>query len=231
MIQADLLKWLSCTIDNEVSLEDLKNGLPLLQLLSLISPASVNLGWNTTLEAQECPNISLRNYSNLSLIPVSLAKGLKYLKENPPFNMPSRPLELENLNAEISAISQTVIHDAKSGQIEACVGILKIMYNIWRIAKAEYGMLSNSEIIESHAVIPARYVPSEKSFKPMVRWLLYKSISALKNSNFDPCLKAELLVVLETCFAKVLGDFNYRKTTQFRMKYSKCYQGAIFTTI
>jgi hypothetical protein len=64
MIQSDLLKWLADTIENDdgVSLEDLKNGLPLLQLLSLISPATVNLAWNTTLEAQECPNISLRNY-------------------------------------------------------------------------------------------------------------------------------------------------------------------------
>jgi hypothetical protein len=64
MIQAELLEWLGATIENDdgVSLDDLKNGLPLLQLLSLISPATVNLTWNTTLEAQECPNISLRNY-------------------------------------------------------------------------------------------------------------------------------------------------------------------------
>jgi hypothetical protein len=48
--------------DNEISENDIKEGFPLLQVLSLLSPASVDLNWYTTSDALECPNIALRNY-------------------------------------------------------------------------------------------------------------------------------------------------------------------------
>ena len=193
------LKWLSSAIDSEeeVSITDLTNGFPLLQVLSLISPASVDLSWNTTPEAQECPNISLRNYSIIFLTIVSLTKGLKYLEQNPPSDMSPNEEGVKKLKATISAMSQTVIHDAKSGQIEACVEILKNMRNVWKIAKVDQLQCSEEVLAEPERV--TAYFPSCKSFLPMVRWLLHKTIVSLRNSNFDQILSEELEKALEMC--------------------------------
>jgi hypothetical protein len=81
------------------------------------------------------------------------------------------------------------------------MGILKIMYNIWQISKADFK--ESLEGIEEKPETVANYVPIEKSFRPLVRWLLYKTMKSLENSNFNPNLMVELQSALESCSRKV----------------------------
>jgi hypothetical protein len=86
--------------------------------------------------------------------------------------------------------------------VDACIGILKIMYNIWNIARADF-----KESLENVALKPETVVncaPTEKLFRPLLRWLLYKTMVSLENSNFNPNLVAELQEVLDSCSRKVL---------------------------
>ncbi|KAJ3315661.1 hypothetical protein HDV04_002075 [Boothiomyces sp. JEL0838] len=175
MNEQELLDWLAVQVDSEpIKDQDLLNGFVLLQLISLISPSSVDLTWYTTPEAWDCPNISLRNY-------VTLSKGIKYLAANLPdklttaFSSNKNLLKdkMEHFHSSIKKLSETVLQNAKAGELEACKQILVELYTIWKITQVD-------ETVLLKPTTPIRaekeddYIPTERTFRPMIQWMLQK---------------------------------------------------------
>ena len=142
----------------------------LIELLSLIAPSSVDLTWYTTQEAWECPNISLRNYAALS-------KGIKSLSNSIPQTIQllhkNRPDKLEEFHKEMDSISEMEIQNANSGQLDACFSILRHLHKISSILRSEDISKSDIRLTEDEG-----YVPTERTLRPMIRWLLMKTKSS-----------------------------------------------------
>ncbi|KAJ3326226.1 hypothetical protein HDV06_000102 [Boothiomyces sp. JEL0866] len=175
MNERDLLEWLAVQVDSEpINDQDLLNGFVLLQLISLISPSSVDLTWYTTPEAWDCPNISLRNY-------VTLSKGIKYIASNIPdklttsfsYNKSLLNEKLQLFERSIKSISDTVLQNAKAGELDACKQIMVELYNIWNLTQME----EESNKVTTAAIKAEKeddYIPTERTFRPMIQWMLLK---------------------------------------------------------
>ncbi|KAJ3274880.1 hypothetical protein HDV01_001744 [Terramyces sp. JEL0728] len=145
-----------------------------IQLLSLISPSSVDLTWYTTPEAWDCPNISLRNY-------VTLAKGIKLIASNFAdklstqfsYNKALLDEKLHSYQESLSKLSETVLQDAKAGESSACKKILAELYNIWKLSQLEENKYQ-AEKSEAITEKEEDYPPTERTFRPMIQWMLQK---------------------------------------------------------
>ncbi|KAJ8331588.1 hypothetical protein QVD99_001857 [Batrachochytrium dendrobatidis] len=175
--------------------EDLVEGFVFLQILSLIVPSSVNLSWYTTDAAMKCTNLPLRNHTVLAKSLDSICKASSY----------------PSIQDTLKSISQQVLQNAKSGDIDACHTLLNIlcsaycaMNNIDTSKKVEpldgSGNLDLMDQDESMAIMEPQmlevkastnirslddetYICAEPTFRPLVRWIVNKTIQVIQSKT------------------------------------------------
>ncbi|KAJ3372397.1 Calmodulin-regulated spectrin-associated protein 2 [Kappamyces sp. JEL0680] len=137
-------------------------------------------------------------FVQLALSVATLKDGFAYLQANPP----SLLKDVDAFRAELNRISSNnVLHDAECGQLDACHEILQSLYRIWENCHAEApkvptaGHTAASEVRHGNE----GYTPMERTFRPMVRWLLFTTYDLMKHSNFSETLKEELCELLVEC--------------------------------
>ncbi|TPX63387.1 hypothetical protein SpCBS45565_g06658 [Spizellomyces sp. 'palustris'] len=153
------VKWLDELLGGDgLTLDDVKEGFALLQLLSLLSPTSVNLAWYSTTSAFECVNIKERIYDDL-------LAGVKKM----------------GLNER--ALEEDVIIQARNGEDGACLEVLRALKKQFegvrrggvntddhRDRRVGEGRMLEPELAGVEG--DGDYEVTELSFKPAVRWLL-----------------------------------------------------------
>ncbi|KAH6577478.1 hypothetical protein BASA62_000855 [Batrachochytrium salamandrivorans] len=90
-------------------------GFVLVQLLSLISPSSVDLAWYTTDSAMKCDNLPLHSHQ-------TIAKGIHTIRHH--------PLHSE-MSVLLEPITPQIMDDAMAGQLEPCRIILNTLCDVY----------------------------------------------------------------------------------------------------
>ena len=160
-------------------------------MASLLSASSVDLTWYSTEEAIKCPNLPLRNY-------VVLGNALKYIVDHAEqvcwVNPPAQERVIQQSQEALKWIP-----DAKSGNLEACQHILNAMCFVWNelhptdpIKYSPPASAVTSDLLEED------YTPTEKAFRPLVRWALHKAMICLdRTDKRQYMLRKELKVALK----------------------------------
>ncbi|KAH6581582.1 hypothetical protein BASA61_009001 [Batrachochytrium salamandrivorans] len=172
-------------------------GFVLVQLLSLISPSSVDLAWYTTDSAMKCDDLPLHSHQ-------TIAKGIHTIRNH--------PLHSE-MSVLLEPITPQIMDDAMAGQLEPCRIILNTLCDVYCQMNNLHGVdremhetardLSESEQKGENKCIsspPATlaviadstqdtllddetYTLAEPTFRPLVRWIITKAIQILSIKN------------------------------------------------
>lgn len=176
---------------------DLVEGFVLLQLLSLISPSSVDLGWYATDEALQCPNITLRNH-------VIMAEGLAHAATN--LTLHHQTHNAPFIHEQFGKITEEVMKNAKQGSISHCLTILNALCSIWdrtRFVEPTFRYIENEETHDD-------YEPSDLSFKPLLRWIFHQTLQRFNGAKSMKKIQKEireLFAILMT-----VSFHNFRKS-------------------
>lgn len=206
MNEAEEIRWLGTMVDDETLTKDeIINGFPLLQLLSLVSPASVDLGFLTT--QWNSPDIDTK-------IDECLKNGITYLQLNIP---PTFKLGLKNRQTEFTekmdeltktlALLDEKIYDKS----ESSMLILKSLHDIWISCQtireknedkkpeltSQDTLIEIDELMAGTCVIED-YSPVEPTLRPMIRLIFYNAIKYLETKNSRATLQT-----LNTLLSKI----------------------------
>ncbi|KAI8900905.1 hypothetical protein BC833DRAFT_580137 [Globomyces pollinis-pini] len=203
------LDWIGSLVDSSIDNEDLLNGFVFLQLLSLIAPSSVDLSQFTSPESWEMPDITLKYFDTLT-------EGIKYLQSSLPSTIKSLypknktmyTNRMDVINLSLERINEELIKNAKEKEITACQTILELLHNVWSasqpsnksIAVSEETKEAKSNTTESstNQQIYSRiqeeadkedYISSERTLRPMIRWLLHRTIQCLQGRTYKSLLR------------------------------------------
>ncbi|KAI8927524.1 hypothetical protein BC831DRAFT_452210 [Entophlyctis helioformis] len=182
---------------DDLALEHAVEGFVLLQLLSLISPSSIDLGWYMTDAALACPNLAMRNHD-------MLASGIQDTRVKQPDTVPL-----------LSSLTSDVLERAKTGDTAACKDVLSVLclaYCTLRgvslpsasgsvaasrpvttqqtdIARRVHADHSSLPATPEHAAVDSledqndldnedddKHIPAEPTFRPLVRWVMNKTV-------------------------------------------------------
>ncbi len=112
-------------------------------------------------------------------------------------------IKLQKLHHEIDTSAIPLIEEAKSGQAVACISMANSLHTIWTLCQSNEKDLIESEIIinnkSKNTSISAAYEPIERTFRPMIRWLLHTLLEYMNDSNFSQQLYKELQKELDQC--------------------------------
>lgn len=120
----------------------------------------------------------------------------------------------------MGSLAVNIIQEAKAGQIEACRSILKALHDLWNLTHVETAMsdqgeqseaeqpdaveLTHDEVPVETAIVPNAiedYLPAERTLRPMVRWLLRKTLELTPS---DRHAHSKLQEMLLKCSDKVI---------------------------
>jgi hypothetical protein len=79
---------------------------------------------------------------------------------------------MQEFQKEIESINEMTIQDAKSGEIKACYDILLILHRIYCLIHD-----NKEEQIQRFDQVSEDYEPTERTLRPMIRWLFQKAKS------------------------------------------------------
>jgi hypothetical protein len=148
---------------------------------------------------------------------------LRYLKLNPPLALQTMDLNLfrteidnETLPLIEKAIS-LIDNDSEYERKLNCSAVYKSFNDLWNLYINSKSHPVNNEEEKNSGLVMAnditdaarqddgneKYIPTERTFRPMVRWLLHTLAGYLRESNFHPNLCTELDIELKKCSDKV----------------------------
>jgi hypothetical protein len=202
MNETEEIQWLGTMVDDEALTKDeIINGFPLLQLLSLISPTSVDLGFLTA--QWNSPDIDTK-------IEECLKKGITYLQLNIP---PTFKLGLKNRQTEFGEKMGEIskLFDITIDKSDLSMFILKYLREIWiscqRIDEASndtkpkltsQDTLVEIDKMELDSCDIEVYVPTEPTLRPMIRLIIHNAIKYLETKNSRTALQT-----LKTILSKI----------------------------
>jgi hypothetical protein len=110
---------------------------------------------------------------------VTLSKGIKYLSQHVPETIPlvysrdkqKQEEKLLEFKQEMNSLDERTVQNAKSGDLESCYALLRHLHRIWNTLQKQP---EESQESAPKKAVQEDYIPTERTLRPMVRWLLMK---------------------------------------------------------
>jgi RNase H-fold protein (predicted Holliday junction resolvase) len=144
----------------------------------------------------------------------NLKKGLQFLNGNTPLGK----MDMKELTAKLDYITNATLDGAMNGSEEDCFSILNILYDVYDLCQgkpvlktqgSEKTLVDGSSIEEvnkeyvENEIKDANYTPEERTFRPMVRWILHKGIEWSNKYEMEEAFISRLNSYLDICSSKV----------------------------